>query len=59
MLFTDESRGRPFAKDPAVVKLGGRYLLYYTVPPMWDRNEGMPLALRNPQIWSTGRTGAI
>jgi predicted GH43/DUF377 family glycosyl hydrolase len=30
----DDSRiGRPFAKDPCVVAFGGRYLLYYSVPP--------------------------
>ncbi len=33
MMFADTSRGRPFAKDPAVVRFGGRYLLYYSVCP--------------------------
>lgn len=34
MYFGDTSRlGRPFAKDPAVVSFGGRYLLYYSIPP--------------------------
>lgn len=33
MLFGDETRlGRPFAKDPAVVRFDGRYLLYYSIP---------------------------
>jgi beta-xylosidase len=32
--FADISRlGRPFAKDPSVVKFGDRYLLYYSLPP--------------------------
>ncbi len=34
MRFGDESRlGRPFSKDPSVVRWGGRYLLYYSLPP--------------------------
>jgi predicted GH43/DUF377 family glycosyl hydrolase len=33
MMFGDTSQGRlPYAKDPAVVKFGGRYFLYYSVP---------------------------
>ncbi len=30
MRYADPSSGRLFAKDPAVVRFGGRYLLYYT-----------------------------
>ena len=33
MLFADASRGRPFSKDPAVVRFQGHYYLYYSVPP--------------------------
>lgn len=33
MRFADTSRGRPFAKDPAVVFFADRYFLYYSVPP--------------------------
>jgi sucrose-6-phosphate hydrolase SacC (GH32 family) len=34
MMFSDTSRlGRPFAKDPVVVRFGGRYLMYYSIPP--------------------------
>jgi hypothetical protein len=33
MHFTDHASGRPCAKDPAVVRFGGRYWLYYSVPP--------------------------
>ena len=33
----DTSRlGRPFSKDPSVVRFGGRYLLYYSMPPFGD-----------------------
>ena len=40
MMFADTSRGRPFAKDPAVVRLGDRYLTYYTICPFGDDREG-------------------
>jgi predicted GH43/DUF377 family glycosyl hydrolase len=36
MYFTDTTRGRPFAKDPAVVSFGGRYRMYYSIPPYGD-----------------------
>lgn len=39
MHFADTSRGRLFAKDPAVIRFGGRYLLYYTLPPYGDGRE--------------------
>jgi predicted GH43/DUF377 family glycosyl hydrolase len=31
MYYTDDSRGRPFAKDPDVARFGDRYLMYYTI----------------------------
>jgi len=37
MLWGDTSRrGRPFAKDPSVIRFGGRYLLYCSLPPYGD-----------------------
>ena len=34
MMYRDTSRvGVPFAKDPVVVRFGGRYLMYYSIPP--------------------------
>ncbi len=34
MMFADTFRnGTPFSKDPHVVHFGGRYLMYYSVPP--------------------------
>lgn len=36
MKFADPTRTRPFAKDPAVVRLGDRYLMYYTMCPYGD-----------------------
>ena len=36
--WADASRnGCPFSKDPSVVKFGGRYLLYYSMPPATNR----------------------
>jgi len=31
MHFADTSKGRPFSKDPAVVRFKGRYYLYYSI----------------------------
>lgn len=36
MMFTDSSRGRSFAKDPAVIKLKETYFMYYTLAPYDD-----------------------
>ena len=34
MKWADETRtGRPYAKDPSVVRLKGRYLMYFSLPP--------------------------
>jgi predicted GH43/DUF377 family glycosyl hydrolase len=41
MYFGDATRhGRPFAKDPCVIKLGSRYLMYYSMPP--STNKALP-----------------
>lgn len=37
MYFADDVSGRPFSKDPAVVKFKGTYWLYYSVPPYKDK----------------------
>ncbi|MDF2963407.1 MAG: glycoside hydrolase family 43 [Paenibacillus sp.] len=36
MYFADTSRGRPYSKDPAVVKFDGKYWMYYSIPPYGD-----------------------
>jgi predicted GH43/DUF377 family glycosyl hydrolase len=47
MYFGDATRsGRPFAKDPCVIKLGGRYLMYYSMAPLADN--------RPPPGWAVG-----
>lgn len=33
MMYSDTASGRPFAKDPAVVRFAGRYWLYYSLCP--------------------------
>lgn len=40
MRYADDSRGRPFSKDPAVVFFGGAYFLYYSIPPFGDGRVG-------------------
>lgn len=37
MYYADDVSGRPFSKDPAVVKFQGTYRLYYSVPPYKDK----------------------
>jgi predicted GH43/DUF377 family glycosyl hydrolase len=31
MYYSDTSYGRPFAKDPDVVRFKGKYLMYYSI----------------------------
>ena len=46
MMFADSSRlGRPFSKDPHVVDFGGRYLMYFSVPPIPDQAGGWGIAI--------------
>jgi beta-1,2-mannobiose phosphorylase / 1,2-beta-oligomannan phosphorylase len=38
MKWADDTRmGRPFAKDPSVIRFGGRYLMYFSLPPASDK----------------------
>ena len=32
MHWADTASGRPFSKDPSVIRFGGRYLMYYSLP---------------------------
>ncbi len=51
MKWADETRlGRPFSKDPSVVRFGGRYLMYFSLPP-FDAKLAPPDA---PKGWSIG-----
>lgn len=48
MMFADTARiGRPFSKDPHVVEFGGRYIMYYSIPPKEQSEDGM-------QGWAIG-----
>jgi beta-1,2-mannobiose phosphorylase / 1,2-beta-oligomannan phosphorylase len=47
MYWADSTRmGRPFAKDPSVIKFGGRYLMYFSLPPTTNKNT--------PPGWAVG-----
>ena len=51
MKWADETRlGRPHSKDPSVVRFGGRYLMYFSLPP-YDVKLAPPDA---PRGWSIG-----
>jgi predicted GH43/DUF377 family glycosyl hydrolase len=58
MRWGDTSRrGRPFAKDPSVIKFQGRYLLYYSIPSYDDGrpNDGWGVGIaesRNLSDWT-------
>ncbi len=46
MYFADTVSGKPFSKDPAVVRFNGKYWLYYSVPPYQDkRNAGWTIGV--------------
>jgi beta-xylosidase len=48
MLWGDTSRyGHPYAKDPSVIRLGDRYLLYCSLPPYGDKrpNDGWRIGI--------------
>ena len=40
MHWADESSGRPFSKDPSVIRFGGKYLMYYSLPGPSDGGMG-------------------
>lgn len=39
MMYADKTRGRSFAKDPAVIFYKGSYFMYYTITPYRDGRE--------------------
>ena len=52
-----ERMGKPFSKDPCVVKLGGRYLMYYSVGPALDpaRPKGWAIGIAESRDLLTWR----
>ena len=55
MRWADRSRGRPFSKDPSVVCFGGRYLMYFSIPPRdGDARWGQAVAASDDGVdWRT------
>ena len=57
MYWADESRGRPFSKDPSVIRFGERALMYYSIPPFGDKrsNDGWAIGIaesRDLEHWT-------
>ncbi len=51
MKWADETRlGRPFSKDPSVVRFQGRYLMYFSLPPF----DAALAPADAPKGWSIG-----
>jgi predicted GH43/DUF377 family glycosyl hydrolase len=47
MRWADETRiGRPFSKDPSVIRFGDRYLMYFSLPPTVPKSD--------PPGWAIG-----
>ena len=62
MLFADSSRGRPFSKDPAVVKYLNTYWMYYSLPPFDDgrENDGWAIGIAtSPDLIEWKKAGEI
>jgi predicted GH43/DUF377 family glycosyl hydrolase len=55
MHWADTSRGRPFAKDPSVVRFKERYLMYYSIPPFRDKrvDDGWAIGIAASQDLTT------
>jgi len=58
LIYADSSRnGRPFAKDPAVVRFNGHTLLYHSIPPFGDGRpgDGWPIGIARSgalEVWT-------
>jgi predicted GH43/DUF377 family glycosyl hydrolase len=49
MMWSDQTRlGRPFAKDPCVIRFGKRYLMYFSLPPFSTSHP------QTPKGWAIG-----
>ncbi len=62
MMYTDSSRGRNIAKDPAVIKFKGKYFMYYSMMPVVgkpDSGWGIGIATSNDlESWDKIRSGS-
>ena len=58
MMYRDTSRvGVPFAKDPAVVRFAGRYLMYYSIPPRKQEGAGWNIGIAESSELDNWRRG--
>ncbi len=60
--WADPSRGRPFSKDPSVIRFKGRYLLYYSMPAYGDGRSGDGWAVgvaASADLFSWKKTGEM
>ena len=51
MMFADTLQmGKPYSKDPHVIKFDGRYLMYFSLPPhSWNGTEGWRIGIAESQ----------
>lgn len=62
MMYTDTSRGRPFAKDPGVVAFDNVFFMYYSVAPFPEHRpaEGWRIGIaRSSDLDTWGKMGEI
>ena len=61
MKWADSSRlGRPFAKDPSVIKFGGRYLMYFSLPGEPNSGAGWSVGIAESKDLKTwARIGEV
>ncbi|HET9647781.1 MAG TPA: hypothetical protein VFP34_06070 [Microlunatus sp.] len=59
MRWADRSRGRPFSKDPSVVRFDHRYLMYFSVPPKQDDDRWGQAVAVSEDLLNWNKVGEI
>jgi len=60
MHWADESSGRPFSKDPSVIRFGGAYLMYYSLPGPGNNSGGWSIGIaRSKDLVNWQKAGAV
>ena len=60
MHWADDSSGRKFSKDPSVIRFGGRYLMYYSLPGAQGQSGGWSVGIAESQdLVQWKKVGAI
>lgn len=55
-----EKLGRPFSKDPSVVAFGGRYLMYFSLPPAPTGGQGWTVGIaESPDLTHWRKVGEL